>query len=579
MQSRNAPLLRTAAGALLVAALAACDAPTLVQDRAAAPAGGPSLLITPACAGTGGTTHLNETVSTAQTWTRAASPHRVTGAVYVTGAGRITIAPGAVVCFEPYSGISAQDGGRVNIRGRDTAQVVLTARDPARGWAGIWLFGTPVGPSYVTNARLEHVSVDGTAVFSEDAHAVYVDSAVIRQSGQAVALYAPNSRLARSRVDTTTYRGIAAVELGLNTRFEATTVRGAAGIGVFVLDAGVLLNGGRIEGSGGIGLQVRTNSPLNAYSKTPRIVGGRSYGAVVGAAAATRLYPTPTQQDSLLGNVRDTLVILGEPMRAALTLGPRIPVRAANNGLVADSGSVVTLQPGARIVFDEGVRMEMRNGGRLSSRGTPANPVLLTASDPAFGWEGLSFQGERTSLNYVTNTRIEHVGIGSTAVLALGGHRVIVDSSVIRMSGRAVSLHSLNSRLSRTRVDSTLNGDYPAVELGSNARIESTRIQAPAGPGLYIASNTVVVASCDIRDGDQDAILMEFAAVAVHNCNFVNNVGLGIRNGTTTSVSVTSNWWNSTAGPAGAGGAGMAGPMVASPWLTTPYVLPYLPAF
>jgi hypothetical protein len=577
MQSRNTPLLRTAAGALLVAALAACDAPTHVQDRATA--GGPSLLITPACAGTGGTTHIGGTVTTAQTWTRAASPHRVTGQVYVTGAGRITIAPGAVVCFEPWADLTAQEGGRLSIRGRDTAQVVLTARDPIRGWGGIWLFGTPAGPSYVTNARVEHVGLESTAIYASDGHPVYVDSAVIRQSGQAVALYSLNSRLSRSRVDTTTNRWMPAVQLSANARFESMVVRGAAGNGVVVGGNGVLLSGGRIEGSGGLGLQVSSESPLSAYSKAVRVVGGRTYGVALGAAALARLYPTPALQDSVRGNAVDTLVIFGEPFRGTVTLGPSMPVRAVNDPIVVDSAGVLTLLPGTRIVFDDDTRVEMRNGGRLSSRGTPASPVLLTASDPAYGWGGLLFQGTRTSLNYVTNTRIEHVGRHSAAVTAYDGHRVIVDSSVIRMSGAGASLHSLNSRLSRTRVDTTTNSNLPAVELGSNARIESTRIQAAAGYGLYIASNTAVVASCDIRDGDTDAIAMEYAAVQVHNCNFVNNVGLGIRNTTTTSVSVTGNWWNSTGGPAGVGGAGMAGPLVASPWRTTPYVLPYLPSF
>ncbi|HST61968.1 MAG TPA: hypothetical protein VLK84_24925, partial [Longimicrobium sp.] len=205
MQSRNSARRFTAFALLAGAAvLGACDAPT--DPGGAAVAGGPSLLVTPACAGTGGQVRPSQTIRTAQVWTRASGPHRVTGEIYVDAGGRLSIAPGAVVCFEPGAGLLARNGGRLYARGRDTAQVVLTARDAALGWNGIHVSGTPAAASYLTNVRIEHVAVGSVAVHATEQHPVYLDSAVIRQTGQAVRLHAPGSRIARSRVDTTTNR-------------------------------------------------------------------------------------------------------------------------------------------------------------------------------------------------------------------------------------------------------------------------------------------------------------------------------------------------------------------------------------
>lgn len=568
------------AGVLLAGALSACDAPTDPGSGAPAQAGGPSLLIAPGCGGTGGQTHAGTTITAPQTWTRASSPHRVTGSIWVSTGGVLTLQPGVIVCFAPGTGLLATNGGRIHARGRDTARIVFTARDPARGWDGMHFQGSPAVSSYLTNVRIEHVHVYDVGVSTNDYHPVYVDSAVIRQSGRAVELRSPGSRISRSRVDTTTNRGGAAVYLTNGARFEATTVRRAAGVGVRVGGPNVILIGGRVEGSGDVGLSVE-NDALNPYSKAVRVTGGRSYGGEMSLAALARLYPTPALQDSLRGNARDTMVVVAGRLRTALTVGPRLPLLFTSTfTMTVDSLGSLTAQPGAALVFKPNAQLEFQYGGRLVSRGTPAAPVVFTADDPAFGWEGLWFSGSAVATSYITNTRIEHVELTSTAVVAQGSHRVIVDSSVIRQSGRAVSLSSLNSRLSRTRVDTTLNSNEPAVYLASNARLESTRIRAAAGPGLQIGSNNVVVASCDIREGDQEGILTTYYyAVRIQNCNLVNNVGVGIYNERNTSVTATGNWWGSTGGPAGTGGDGTAGPVVYTPWRTTPYVLPYLPSF
>lgn len=568
-------LLRAAAVLAATGVLGACDGPTEAAGGKAAVPGGPSRLVTPACAGPGGQEHSYEYIDDVRTWTRANSPHRVSGITYVVQGGRLTIAPGAVVCFGPSDGIHTENGGRLIARGRDTARILMTARDPAIGWYGLDFSGPAAGASYVTNVVIENIGVSGVGVDAWDLAPVILDSVTIRQAGRGVELMSPNARLSRSRVDTTTNRILPAVVLGSGARFERTVVRGAAGVGVRVHGPNVLLQGGRIEGSNGVGLQVSYATSLGGSLKPVRVVGGRSYGVEMPLSILARLYPTPALQDSLLGNARDTIVITGGVLRAQVTAGPRIPLLITDS-VAVDSGGTLFAQPGAKLVFREMAHAHFRNGGRLLSRGSAAKPVLFTADEPVRRWRGLWFYGTTASTSYVTNTRIEHGWYNAAAVTALESHRVIVDSSVIRWSGAGAALLSPNSRISRTRVDTMLAWSLPAVELGANARIESTRVRAPAGPGVYVRSAAVVVASCEVRDGEKAGIEMD-VAVTVRNCNLVNNLGPGIVNWGSTSADVRGNWWGSTGGPTAPGGDGMYGLLVYNPWRTTPYVLPYVP--
>jgi hypothetical protein len=560
----------------VTALLGGCDAPTVAENGATATPSGPSMLITAECAGSGGQTHAATTITTAQRWTRATSPHRVKGWIFVNTGGLLTIEPGVVICFEPGMGITANNGGRLHARGQNTARIVFTARDPARGWSGLRFDGSPAIHSYLTFVRIEHVALNSVAVATNSYHPLLLDSAVIRQSGRAVELRSPGSYMYRSRVDTTTNRNNAAIFLENGARFERVVVRRSAGVGVQVRGSNVLLLGGRVEGSGGVGLQVQTHL-IHASSRGPRVVAGRSYGGEMPLPVLARLYSTPVLQDSLRGNARDTLVVLNGELLSPLTVGPRLPLLINSWGTYVGAAGVLTAQPGASLVFRGNAGLNFNNGGRLVSRGKRTQPVLFTADDPAEGWNGLQFSGPSTALSYVTNTRIEYVSVNSTAITAQNPHQVIVDSAVIRQSGRAVSMYSLNSQLSRTRVDTTLDASSPAVQLGSNVRLESTRITAPAGPGVYIGSSTLVVVSCEVRGGDQEGILMSYYRVAINNCNLVNNQGVGVRNSTGQNVDVKNNWWGSSSGPNSPDGDGISGPLDYTPWRTTPYVLPYVP--
>ncbi|HKP74006.1 MAG TPA: right-handed parallel beta-helix repeat-containing protein, partial [Longimicrobiaceae bacterium] len=434
--------------------------------------------------------------------------------------------------------------------------------------------GTPPAGyrSYLTNAVVELVARGAIGLRAEEHHALYVDSAVIRQTGQAVQFTAPGATLFRSRVDTTTNRGEPAVTLGDSSRFMATVVRGAAGAGILLSGTGVQLNGGRVEGSGGPGLM---GTGSLAYAKPVRVVGGHVHPAELPLAALARLYPAPADQDSLLGNARDTIYVLGGPAAASFTARQVLPWRVRATVAVQAPG-ILRAEPGAVLVFDAGAGLRLHSGGRILARGSQAAPVLFTAEDHATGWIGIYLDAASTITSYLTNVRIEYADIANTAVTALGAHTVYVDSAVLRQNGIAAWIVSPNSRLVRTRVDTTL-APTAAVELGSNARIESTLIRASSGAGLSVLANTVMVISCEVRGSVNDGIVLH-ALVRVRNCNLVDNLGAGLSNQAGPTVAdAEGNWWGDAGGPNAPAGDGVSGAVDFTPFRTTPYVLPYVP--
>lgn len=564
-----------AAVVLAVALLAGCG-PDLPLDAGGAPIpapGGASFQLNPACSGAGGVTHAGGTLTATERWYPADNPHRVTGTVVVAAGGHLRIQAGALVCFDANVAVQAVNGGTFAVDGHDTAVAVLTAAELAQGWGGIVLSDTPATTSFLRNARVEHVP--GTAVLARDRHLLVMDSVRIRQTGQAANLESPHSRILRSVVDTTTAVWAGAVALGDSTRFTQTTIRGAANYGLVVLaSSGVLLAGGRIEGSGGVGLWAWDGV---AAAQPIRVVGGGAHPAELSIGALAELYPSAAAQDSLLGNARDTLYLLGGHLNTTVYAQPNLPWRVLLTVTVT-SGGILRASPGAHLALQQNVGIRAELGGRVAVRGAPGNPVVLTATDTAAPWLGIRLEGAPLSASYLTSVRIEHTSDYANALFAGTDHRVLVDSAVIRQAGYGVALWSDGSRISRSRIDTTRVAGSPAVLLVSDAILESTLIRGSAGHGLEIWG-PARVRSCEIRESAGDGIEMRGWPVDVHNCNLVDNGGVGIRSlaSYTPVPSGTDNWWGDAAGPTGPGGDGVSGAVTVSPWRATPYVLPYVP--
>lgn len=573
-QSRGPAAL---AGALLLVTIimTGCErgAPLHPERTAAKPPAEPSRLLNPLCGGTGGTTHHLENITTAVTWAAGGNPHRVTGTVTLRTGSQLTLNPGVIVCFSPQTGLQSY-GGRLVAQGLPGTRILLTAHDPALGWNGVSLNQEPSSPSLLKHATVEYTSRTSAGVYAY-LHPVAIDSTTIRQSGHGVTLWGRASSFSRSRVDTTTNRNAPAVTLRDSTKFEQSVILRAAGVGLFIEGGAILILGGRIEGSGGIGISA--NQFRGVPSATPvRVVGGGSYPIDASALMLRSLYTLSYYQDSLKGNARDTVLMRGGDLKSTLLVRRGLPWHVTGTITPALSGAGLSAEPGSHLVLDPGVGITAHSGGRVNLRGSPTNPVVLTADDPSLGWDGILLDGASGAVSYVTNTRLEHVAYGMTALASQGSHPVIVDSTVIRQSGRAVSLLSAGSRLSRSRVDTTLSSAGPAVELGADAILESTLVRGSSANGVEIRSGAVQVLSCDVRESVGDGIELD-VAVPIHNCNLANNLGAGLHNLDAAVVDATGNWWADAGGPIAPGGDGVTGAVTYSPWLTAPVVLPYVP--
>jgi hypothetical protein len=561
---------------IAVVALSACDSgqPT-APDRAVPER--PSLALNPACdPGLGGQAHT-DSILVNTTWTPAGNPHRVDQLIHIEGTAWLKLDPGTLVCFGSGGGLRADNGGRVRLLGSAAAPVVLTATDPANGWLGVHLSGIPAAGSIIDHLRLEHTR--GTFAFaSYDAHTASIDSSLFRQNEMGVYLWGWYSQMRRSRVDTVTSSVEPAVTVGAKVAFRQNVIRGAAGVGLAVLGSdSVSLGSGRIEGSGGVGLHVATpGSGLLGIAQI-RVTGGATYPALMDVSAFARIYWAQSHADSLLGNARDTLVVTGGTLTEPAHAGPSLPWYVIG-GVIVEGNGILRAHPGATLTFGSSVGLQALNGGYVSARGTPAAPVRFTGSF----WSGLQFgefipppgQGEGTS--YLTNVHVE--GALDMAVTAWPPHRVVIDSAVFRQNGGAAQLYSAHSRISRSRVDTTTNSSSAAVILQDSTRLESVLIRGSAQRGLLVISPTATVQGCEIRESATEGIELWFDGTQVHDCNLVDNAGVGIyRSGGTTAVNVEDNWWGDAAGPTGPDGDGVSGLVDYTPWRTAPYVLPYVP--
>jgi hypothetical protein len=208
------------------------------------------------------TTHIAP-ISSSETWTAAASPHRVRAGAVVDGGAVLTIEAGALVCVDPAVFLDFTAGARLEAVGTAAAPIRITRSDPNLLWNGIRL----VGGSGVTS-HLDYVTIEYADAGLTGIDPVIISHSTIRQSGYlALALSAPGSQFVQSTVDgTQRVDGViphAAVEIAQssialgNIQF-AGRVQGAAGVGMKLGIGNVVMTNCEITGSAGIGIQVVT---------------------------------------------------------------------------------------------------------------------------------------------------------------------------------------------------------------------------------------------------------------------------------------------------------------------------------
>ncbi len=524
-------------------------------------------------------------------------PWRLSGNVRFDSASLMVVEPGASVTLDG-SVLLQFSPGRLLAEGTEADTILFRAAHPLEQWAGLLFQRTPADTSRLSYVRVEDSSgMDRPhpAVSTSASHPITLHHVVIKRSeGWAVELGAPGSRMVDVTVDTITGDNAEpAVKLSAAVTLENTVIRGARTGGLEVDADSVRLVGLSVLESAGYGLQLSSWVQPDTLADI-RVTGGQGVPFRGPVQALAML-----DQDSLTGNVRDTLVLNGGTVRGeidgsgtitridTLFARPILPWRV-EGGVVFDSASALYAEPGALVTVDGSARIDFEHG-RLLSMGTAADPVRFGPASTGQTWHGLYLYGNPGDTSYVRNTIIEYAGRAGwedVAVTGTGEAPLVIDSTVIRQSAtRALVLGAQGSRITRSVIDTTHStpSGVAAVELtDASTSMHGTVVRGAAGVGVFVANDEVTVDSSEITLSGMEGMqigdsfyLSDPATVTVEYCNFVDNAGIGMENFHSVTMDATNNWWGDADGPEGANGDGVGANITFDPWLGAAVSIPW----
>lgn len=440
-------------------------------------------------------------------------PWLVTGTPTVDSAAVLELQPGAVLTFRNGQGIAFRSG-RLDSRATSASPAVFMAEDPTQPWGGLDFHDNPKDTSYVRNVVFEYGGNSGwwpyRTVYARDSHPVVIDSATFRQiDGNAVRLSSNGNRIMNTVFDTVdVFSGTGAVDLyGDSAVLENIVIRDPGGIGLYNSGPNATINGLRIEGAAGDGLQASEEEFL-AVSNV-RITGGDSYPLLATVENLYRIAPTAADQDSLLGNAKDTLRVVGGRLKGELdlfgnptavdTLVVRadVPWRIEGN-ITIDSAAVLMPEPGAHIAFDQYRRIDMYPG-RLVAEGTETDPVVFASAHPLQQGVGLYFGQTPSDTSYLRHVRLEYLGGDSypnVAIYAESVYPIVAEHVFIkRPKNRGVDVRADGTRLVDVYVDSaggSASGSG-AVDLRGRVTVDTLTVFYPEANGVTVMDDSVTL--------------------------------------------------------------------------------------
>jgi hypothetical protein len=315
-----------------------------------------------------GTTHGS--ITAAETWTEAASPHVLPYDTSISAA--VTLEPCAVVRIAADKTVTINPGGAFIAAGEVGRPVTIEAQVPGAAWSSIRAVGGALS--------LTHAIVSGGGAPLNTLPA-YAGALHMQSSGPAGTLHVDDVEIADSRSQGVFVNG----EVGFDATSQGLRVHGSAGFPLHVwarvlgsIPAGDYTGNGRdaigISGSGGPVLDAQTMHDRGVP------------------------YHVGSGQD-----------------------GTRMDVYSQAAGTVA----VLTIEPGVTIQFPPGgtLNVDASGGadvparGALVAIGTVARPIVFTSdrgvAAAAGDWLGVGFGGEVDARSVLQHVRVEFAG-GST---------------------------------------------------------------------------------------------------------------------------------------------------------------------
>jgi len=256
---------------------------------------------------------------------------------------------------------------------------------------------------------------------------------------------------------------------------------------------------------------------------------------------------------------RDITRVKGHVVTADETFTPGRPYRIIDS-LVIEQGATLTLEPGTRLLFHDGARLDVR--GSLRSAGTSENPVILTGDRTGEVISGVSFDimsrqwfgvifHESSESNVLEFTEVSNTQVG---VCAYGDHESSHDFNTpqlqivncrLRNSGdvvlRAVnsSINAFGCEFAEAAVDLVLlaGGSYRFDQCTASNNYLFSAISGSAWhfipPQDAIADNPAVISTSALitnsithgygGDADPTDLSKDFPDVLFQNCMFKAN--------------------------------------------------------
>lgn len=487
----------------------------------------------------------------AETWRAADNPHAVVDTLWVNGL--LTVEAGVEVCVEPDVPILVGGSGAA-LRAIGTAadSIVFTAGDPARPWGGIHLPAECTGPTLfgalctagattIDHARIEYAAsgvAGGSAAAVRNSHVRQ-----IRCDGVSA------SYIAHTRVDTAGIDGCPAVVIGQSAvrggedTFIQNRITGSGGPGLSLYGAGlatsgvvggrIMLTGGRIEGSHGVGISFAQTYRGGVSQPAPIRITGGAQAAFVGPWRAFRdLWPTTSALDSIRGNAGDSIVVW----------------EVSGRSLTIPSGFTLILEtaPPAGQPWAELESLEALPGSRLVTRTTLYVPGVIAEGTPE---DPVHIRGEL------------FLGCGPGSGACTGVSRFAhVEMDEVRMTAYLPTTFD------------TVVMRRGALHLTGTARLTAVRVEDADWDGIAIGADSITITDCVIRRSAAAGIVVfdHVAGLTVRNCAIEQNAGPGIQNLAPDTVDARFNWWGDTDGPFGPAGDGIEGLVDSRDFLTAP---------
>ena len=314
-----------------------------------------------------GTTH-GTTISAAETWTAAASPHIIPGDLNIQAV--VTIEPCAIVLIAANATVTVGPTGEILAAGVASGPVTIERKDAASPWKTIRVLGGALS--------FTHTRISGGGAGSAVSDAAI---AVLASSSSPSTIHVDNVD-----IDNSNTQGLYVVAgPGFDASSQQLTVTGSGGY------------------------------PIHIYG---RLAGTIPTGTYTGNAHDQLMISALGPLDSIQTNT--TLHDRGVPYHIGSgNSGPRLDV-TATSGV-----ATLTIDPGVVLLFEAGgsLRIEPTLGtnpasGALIANGTAAAPIVFSsaATTPAAGdWQGIWFGQLVDPSSSIQYAHVEYAGAASVS--------------------------------------------------------------------------------------------------------------------------------------------------------------------